>query len=624
MGPEIFHVVSEFRFDVTHAILSADKLETAVEGISKAADNTLLSFQRMTGGIVAQMGLGTGGVLGALYEAIKASEKFADSQRKIANIFVSNPLSIEGGAVTFLEAMEASSAVLDDIQKKARAFSLPVGPFTDMVNLIGAPLFSMGLAGTNMSNAIELARTALKTAPTLGISPEQIPSQLTQLLSGHANIQDQFIQRLVQDTTAFKKLGIGEPSGGGNKQGGFLGAFNALAPAERLKVLTEALGQFSNSTEVVEANARSLTQQMQVLRDNLTGIGSILKPIGKALTDFLAPVVAEFNKTLQTHGVAIGKQLGATLKTVIGSPEQLLENLFQIKSLKRDLDSTNRVLSVVGVVQIIGSALKFFGMTARLASPWISAFAGALTVFIDVWNRMPTVGTYLVLAAAGFAALIAAIAVFPPIAGMLATAAAIFAFFQLLSRAQAIAAISDAKEMPRLLERLSRLTNAFMTTFGRLISPFTQLYEALAQLISPLFQITGWIDVLSEAFYGVIYDVSLLEAGFLGLQATITSFLSYLTSSQMIENPSGILSASADAFSREFDRVMNENLKSLTDPESGAVMNQVVNINGGVSINNAFNSQMEPDRIAFTLKDQLLKAARNPSQAQGKVFNGAS
>jgi hypothetical protein len=55
---------------------------------------------------------------------------------------------------------------------------------------------------------------------------------------------------------------------------------------------------------------------------------------------------------------------------------------------------------------------------------------------------------------------------------------------------------------------------------------------------------------------------------------------------------------------------------------TGAVVQQTTNINK-VEIRNDFKEQMEPDRIAFTLKDQLLKAANNPGQAAGRSLQGA-
>jgi hypothetical protein len=619
-GPQIFHILTEFKFEIGSALLGTKTLTGAVGELSQAADNTLFSFQKMGLGVVAQMGLGTGGVLGILHSAIEASEKFGATQRKIANIFLSNPDNIQGGAVSFMEAMQASDSIMTSIVHKARQFAIPASALTETVGAIAPVLFREGAAGKNLETAIDMSRGLLKSAPTLGVDPGLVQGQLVDLIMGRGSAGDRLSMRLASETQAFQEvLGKGGAGGAGKSP---LAAFNALPIEKRVDVLNRALLQFGSNSEILKANAYSLTQQLQVLSDTMKGMFSILRPIGSALADFIAPALARFNEMLQTQGSNISKQLGQMLRKVLGSPEELVENLFQVKSLRRDMDSASKVLSVAGITMGIGNGLKFFGVITKAFSPWIAVLTGSLQVFYDVWERTPSIATKVTMFTLGIGALIAALVAFPPLAGIVAVSAALTGFFQLLSRAEGIAKVTDAKKLPQLMEDLTRVTNAFMTTMGRALKPFTAVFDALAHFISPIFEVAGWIELLTDVVFKFTYALSFLEGSFSGIMEAIQTFMEYFTSTQMIGNPTGIFDAVAKSFTDEFDRIMNENLSSLTDSQNGAVMNQITNI-GKVEIRNEFKEQLEPDRIAFTLKDQLMKTAQNPTQAARRSFSGA-
>ena len=62
-----------------------------------------------------------------------------------------------------------------------------------------------------------------------------------------------------------------------------------------------------------------------------------------------------------------------------------------------------------------------------------------------------------------------------------------------------------------------------------------------------------------------------------------------------------------------------KNLEMLKNPDSNMTASMVTNI-GSVSIQNSFKEQLEPDRIAFTIRDQLLSASRNRTSASGQVM----
>ena len=124
MVNQAFHVLTEFRFDFAHAVTNSQTLQNEVGKISDAANGAMHSIQRMGIGLVTQMGLGAGGILGFLYNAIQASEKFAQSQRNLANILLSNNEVFKNGGFDFASAMGQSEAIMENVIKKAREFAL--------------------------------------------------------------------------------------------------------------------------------------------------------------------------------------------------------------------------------------------------------------------------------------------------------------------------------------------------------------------------------------------------------------------------------------------------------------------------------------------------------------------
>jgi hypothetical protein len=76
-----------------------------------------------------------------------------------------------------------------------------------------------------------------------------------------------------------------------------------------------------------------------------------------------------------------------------------------------------------------------------------------------------------------------------------------------------------------------------------------------------------------------------------------------------------------EAFNAGIDDILEKYFKGLEDGKAAVQMQTT--INGGIRIENQFKENMEPDRIAFSLKEQLMKAAANPTQAQGQTFRKA-
>jgi hypothetical protein len=318
---QVFNVLTEFRFDIGHAVADSRTLQTHVERLSTAADNALTSFQRLSMGIVAQMGLGTGGILGALGAAVKSSDEFTKSQLALSNIMMANI----GKALSFEDAMMSSASVMEDIRKKASEFSLPAGEMVNMTKLVGANLLNHGMDDTSFKKSIDLSRQFLKSAPILGVDAGLATGQLMDTIGGRANGGDTLYQRLTNETSAMKPFA-------GNTQ-----KFNALTPEKRLQTLTAALAQFSSNTKVVEANARTLTAEMRRLAEAIRGPFSVLRPIGDAILGFVLPAFHKLNNFLDNEGRMIAVRFGQMIEGFVSDLPQLIAVFMQMRSLAGDV-----------------------------------------------------------------------------------------------------------------------------------------------------------------------------------------------------------------------------------------------------------------------------------------------
>lgn len=611
----VFKVLTEFRFDVIHAVASSEQLQSAVGEISNAADNALMSFQRLGAGIVTQMGLGAGGLLGFLYEAINASEKFGATQRKIAGIFAANQDKIAGGPRTFLELMQASEHVMENIGSMARDLGLSGSALANTTVQVGAALMPHGLAGNNMSNAVEIGRRGLKAAQILGVPGESIVQPLTDLAIGRGQMNDQFTQRLVSDAAVFQQY-----NRGGQKGRSPLAAFNALPADERIKKLIEALKQFSSNASIVEANAKSLTQQMQVLKDSFSGAYSVIKPIGEVFATAGAKLLASINKYIGAHGTELAKNIASLIQSVFEDPKKLFVNLLQARELKKDVTSAGQLAGIYGGFLFIKEIMQWMGI--KVPSVFGAFRTGMSFIFTQLGKFISVFSRFLIFVTGAtniFGAIYTVLnGVFMVAVEILKPFALLLGIFQLISRAWAIAKVNDAIAIAELMPRFVKAIADLKTAFFTLLDPFIKLFDATANFISPLFQLAHWMELLVWIVEGATTILITFQAGFQGLMFVI--FESYTQLKSLMTGGGFSFAKIGDAFTAGIDDAIERNMTAINNG-TGSLQNNITNI-AKVEIRNEFKEQLEPDRIAFTLKEQLLKAATNRGQANGRSLQG--
>jgi hypothetical protein len=614
IGPQVFQVLTEFRFEIGSAVANSKALQGAVEGISTAADNTLLSFQRLGLGLVAQMGLGPGSFLGILGAAIQASDKFGQSQRQFANIISSNMDHLTGSIGTFEERMASSAVIMQKINKLAQEFSLPASDLLDMSKLLAATLVPKGLAGTNFGTAIDISRQFLKSAPTLGVDPGLAKGQLLDMIQGRASMNDTLFQRLMNETSAFKPF---------NKQGGPQ-AFNVLPAPERVRLVGLALKQFSSDMDVLKGNAMSLSGEMRRLGEAIKGPFSILKPLGDVILEPLLKMLHILNSELQMKGKEIVESLAKFLKPFISDPQALLVNILQLRKLKTDTKLAGEATGLLGIFLGVAHMLHMLGLQGTATHIALTGLTSGLRFLgIGIATLAGWVGTLLMFvtgASSVFGAIFSIMNGLVVVASrVLVPFALMLGLFQLISRARAIAQVEDTKSIlgstPAMATALAKLN----TVINLLLEPFIRIYDYVARLIAPLFRVSYYFDILVFVIDQVANAVILVQGTFQGL---VYALLETLNQAQSLFTGGGFsFSKIGEAFNAGIDDMIEKNMTAIKNGE-GAVVQQTTNI-AKIEIQNNFKEQMEPDRIAFTLKDQLLKAANNPGQASGRSLQGA-
>jgi hypothetical protein len=606
---ETFNVVAEFQFHAADAILQSKALGGQLEKVASLADQVNEGLRGAAASLLGQVGL-YGGIAGAIYSAVKAADKYEQTQRSIANIFLSNKMF--EGPDSFTEAMNQSSKAMENMKNTAREFSLPVGDFVSTAKMIGAGLVNHGLDDSSMSKTTMLTRGYLKSAPMLGVDPGMAQGELMDMVNGRAHMSARLAQRLVNETAAMRPYAGGGAGGPGSRVNSGLTKFNNLTPEKRLETLTTALMQFGSNAKIVEENAKSLSGQMQRLTDNVTGMFSILRPLGEA---FLQPIkngLLQFNKWLESNGEATAKSLARMISGALSDPQALFASIQQLRSLRSDSHKAGQVIEIEAILAGLTFGLRLLGVEMRggLIATGIRWLWGALTslgrAFVGLGGLtvLTSFFTFLVTEAIPQFALFTSV-------------------FQGISRGFGMAEILNAKwiaaNMPRIMEAIASLKNAFTL----LLAPLEMVTTGIANITSEMLSHEIlWESLLTfiETFAHVIEGLgNIIVALIAGISASMRILMTIADAwtARDFKKMYGIFDQMKDGYNIVWDKFHPNATQNIDNSQIGKTAINIDNVN----INNQFKEQMEPDRVAFALVDQLKRAAVN--QTQGASSMGA-
>jgi len=592
-APQIFRVLTEFKFEVGAAVVNTQRLQSAVEGVSSSANEALFSLKRLGIGLVADFGLGASSLLGILGQALKTSDNFTKSQLGITTLISANMENLSGNVSTLNDRLLISRSILKDISEDAAKFNIPEQQLFEFTKLVGGFLLPKGLAGANLGQARSFSRNLLKAAPTLGVNPQFAGAQALRAIEGRAGGENVLFRRLAAETQVFAEKFKTATN--------VAKAFNKLPLKERFQLLNEGLGQFTKDLALINLQAQTFDRLFTRLRDLFVGLNGILKPLGDVLSGPIKKAFNDLIRILDKEGRETIINLSKALKPLLGDLKSLAVNLLQIRELSADLRRA-------GILILVIALLSFFKVLVLVR--------GAMVVIGFLFKSLA-----IVLAFIGPALKFLAFSVFP----FLAAAAIKFSLallpvlviFQLISRAIAIARVRDLLLVPQFLAQLSVEVSRLATLFQIVFGPALELFNQLAEAISPIFSLAFILEKLVPVVRTLVDIFVTLFAIIQGFVFGIAQFVENIKGGKILGAFEGIQDQFQTGVNDFFDQFL---ARTQTDAGETRVASNVTNINK-IEINNQFKEQLEPDRIAFTLKNQLLKAAQNPTQANGGNFS---
>lgn len=622
-----FKVVSEFQFEIGSALLSTQSLQNEVGKLSSIADEVLFSFQSLGLGIASNLGLVGGGALGVFSNAIKSSEKFRDVQLSLSTVISANRDKLTGTIDSFNDRLLTSGSIIKDVVKDARKFGINEGALLDSTKLLSAQLVPKGLAGDNFEIPRELSRNLLKASPVLGVDPGQVQGQLLRILEGSASLGDTLFRRLKSESSSFSDVKTSQQ-------------FNALPAAERLDKLRKGLAQFTSDTEILNDRLNSLAGQFTVLRSLTSGADSIFRRLGEVIKVPIIKVMKEINRVLETQGARIVNVFAELLAPLIEDPRRVIINLLQMRSAIDDVGRTAQALTTGGIFQLFGFLLSKLTKIAGLASPVIGILGVSISVFSQALDQMNdplarVLGTFtkigtVALIVGGLLFKFGKLGIVMTFLGaalkvVILPALALFGIFQLLSRAAAIAKVSDAEKIVDVSARFAEVSGKILSSIDMILTPFAMLFNAMARLLAPLFSVTLTMNPLIDAMEITAGILDKLGNGFITLGALMDGSLAALAffaeNFDIVDAITGDgFDVAAGAASKAFDEAFDQFVANAVSKQ-GQGGNTIVRNNiqvDKIDIKNEFKEQQEPDRVAFTIKDQIMKAALNPVQSVNK------
>jgi hypothetical protein len=604
---DAFKVLTEFRFDVGNAVLNSETLRGSVDKLANSADQAQVAFQSLSAGLLGQFSLSQFSLIELLKKSIGAATEFGDVQQSFAQMLSANMNYLSGSVKTYNDRLQASKTIMNDIIGMSAHLGVPATALIKGTTVLGGTLAKEGLAGNNMMNATAIAAKVLKISPSIGIAPSAGAGQAAGILSGKSVAGNALFDALVGSTKSFKEFKDSADS------------FIALPMKQRLDLLNQGLKELGDQAGPLGEDAMTLSGLMDHLKDMFFGLAGFLKPIGDAILPALIKIVKEFSDRVGLVGKALGQSIGRLLTDALADPKKLLANLSAASKINKDFDMAKKVVGIGFVIEGLVAVLTKLGLIngglMRIVKVGLGFLMdGLMMVFRGIGTAIMSMGFAGLMFVLNMLAGIIGEVIFPMMV--------LISIFQGVRRAWEAARIEQAARLLELLPKIADMTERFWAALQNLLLPFEQIADGVEMLLKPLFSwilsidiLLGIVDVAVKIFEFLGTTMVLFEATISGVVMGIIGLIDDLKHLRFHD----IGKDWKTNFNMGVDDFINKNLKTVN--KGGGVANQVTNNHfGNVEIKNDFKDNVEPDRIAFTMKDQLLKAAQNPTQSRGRSF----
>jgi len=651
---EGFKIGAEFAFDAGLASAEIGAIQNKIGSLSNSIDNLMYQAQNFGLNFVASFtGVG-GGILGVLGNAISASDEFKKAQLSFSNIIVSNIDNFSGSVNTFNERMAVSKGIINDVIADARRFSIPAKELLKTTEIIGGLTAPIGLTGKNFDISRSLSANYLKASRYMGVDPSQSMNQFIGIATGQATEQGLMGKRL------FKEVGIEDTQGNIIRTSKAWNKFFESDKLNAIVALNKAMDKFTKNADELEGATNTIGALFQRVKDLFTGFASILRPLGDVILPMVVKYVNMVIKVIENQGGNIVKDLARFIEPITKAPEQFLVKMLSLRHLAADVAKAAWWTSSALALAHLESVISLLGRTA------LGAKIGSIATEIPYLGKF---FTWIVSIAKSIGSLLGTGGGFLTLIGRLSF---LFGFltivFQGISRAVEQLRIDKIIELIKnsdvIANRFTRISAALIEIFR----PIDILIDLVSALVYPILRfasgidnVTGGLNVLTRILEGVSWVVRNITGVFMAvftlfneiviffivnplnqvidafkyLGSIITDFLgSILPSLPSLSSATGEGSKSFMGYDgsmldqmkntwygdviKKMESAYNEYSRPYLSPDQEgkekAIAQNNVNI-GKVDIINQIKHEVQPDRIAFTVAEQLMKLGNNSKSA---------
>lgn len=615
-----FKVLTEFRFDIGSAVVNSDKLQGAVNKISDAADQANLAFSKFSAGLVGQFNLLDFSVANLLKTSLDVTNNFQESTKSFATLMATNMNYLQGPVQSFNDKLAASRNLMDEMITRAGRIGISPTAFVKATHGVAESLIPQGLAGANFGNAQNLAAGGVKVGKTLGLDGGEVGKQLGSLVVGK-DVSGTLLTALIGSSKTFGKFKDS------------ITEFTALKAPERMKLLTMGLKELQAAIGATGDEVVTFSDITDKLKDMVFGLGSVLRPIGDVIFPIIMNLVKEFAAKVQEFAPRIGKEIGSMLQDIAGNPQETIKNMMALKHVGGDFSMAKEILTVASMLDALVFVLSKFGILKGGLGKMIVSFMGDALMSglkggfnfakgLASLSGLMRIGDAIMMVVKGleFGLTILRV-VFIELLFPLAFLISLFqAFHKALAIVQFEKAMNMLKNLPAVIEAFHKIEGAVM----KIIAPFLDFIDVMSKVFAQMIMaVTGsdhlvdTLTLIADGLDAVGDAIVIFMTGLHGVTAGIIQLIGDLLNMRF----QGIGDRVKGAMNDSMDDYLNKHLKGVDNGKG--VSNQITNINGGIVIKNDFKDNADPDRIAFTMKDQLMKAAQNRTQARGNTLQSA-
>lgn len=587
MGFQILNIIgTEFRVDDTQGKAGADRMAGAFENVRQRAHGAMRSIIGMVGAAA-----GVYAIQRAFVGMVGQTAAMEDSVRSMT-AFLSASFDYPGQN-QYLAAQREAKSLIDGIAKDAARLPGEFADFVSVMQSAAGPVFALGKGGDDLRRLVGEAAVA---ASIFGIETRQTGFDIQRMLQGQAGLESSLWRNL----TGMNLLKMSAQE------------FNKLAPEERYNQLRVALGALVSDADLLAAVSASWNTQWSTLKDNVFGVQGFLGQIGARVLPVMTAQVSRLNDWFTSHPDKLRRAADAITGSLIPALNSagrltlyMLENAREIRTTLIGVAGLYATISLASTLGG-GSAMRGFETAAGLATRRV-----ANPVVMGSTNAIVGAGMAQGL---GLSTWIAKMGPIIPI---------IVAGLKILTPI----VLGIAGVMMVLHQNTLGFGESFRIAGTYLMSSFGELARALVGAGAPVAHLLGLIIVptLSALAYslGAVIKVIVSMANAVG---SVVSFLTRLASELILGNFRGSMSAASQA-ARDFrfedlaqkwsssgaEKSFGFNLASGS---VGVPKNQT-NIYGDINIEQKFDRNVTPDRVAFSVLDvlnrQVNRMAREPN-----------